>query len=77
MSGNRKEHPEIKLADYIPWDRFRTVESFSMLSAPSEMRVELELGDTFMTQLHFKVPWDGKLYAYARPTKAFYELCAG
>lgn len=77
MTRNRKAYPEIKLATYLPWDRFRTVESFTMLRAPSEMRVEIELGDAFMAQLRFGVPWDGKLYAYARPTQEFYDLCAG
>jgi len=75
VSKNRKDRPEIHLEKYIPPSRFRTVESFGMLRAPSELKTELELSDGFMNALSFHVPWDGKLYAYARPTPEFYEFC--
>ena len=76
MTNKRIDRPEIKLKDYIPPNRFRTVESFdTMHGSASELRTELELKDGFMDSLTFKVPWDGKLYAYARPTDGFYKLC--
>lgn len=75
MSKNRKDRPEIRLEKYIPPSCFRTVASFEMLHAPSELKAELELGDGFMNALTFRVPWDGKLYAYARPTPVFYDFC--
>jgi len=76
LSKKRMDRPEILLGPYIPPSRFRTVSGFKMRRAPSELRVELELGDVFMKKLRFPVPWDGKLYAYARPTPAFFSLCA-
>ena len=76
MAASRTDRPEIKLGGVLNPYRLRTVSSFQMLRAPSELRVELELSDAFMQKLSFRVPWDGKLYAYATPQKAFFERCA-
>lgn len=75
MANTRTNRPVIRLADYIPPDRFRTVENFDMHRAPSELCVELELNKLFMDKLSFSVPWDGKLYAYTRPLPEFLILC--
>lgn len=76
MAASRTDRPQIALENYLTPYRFRTVSSFRMQRAPSELRAELELGDAFMQKLSFRVPWDGKLYAYATPRKAFFTLCA-
>lgn len=75
MSKNRMDRPQIVLAEYLSPSRFRTVDSFAMQQAPSELRVEFELSDAFMKKLSFNVPWDGNLYAYAVPKEKFYKLC--
>ena len=64
-----------KLSELIPYDHFRTVESFEMAKAPSESRVTLGLKKEFMSRLDFILPWDGALDAYLRRCEAFEKLC--
>ena len=75
MTDDKKERQYLKLAALLPYDHFRTVESFEMSKAPSEMRVEVGLKPPFMGRLDFLLPWDGALLGYARKTPAMEELC--
>lgn len=72
--NDRFNKPKIDLKSYIPYDHFRTVESFESRKAKSEFNSEVELKDNFMKRLSFKVPWDGKLYAYVRQTESLQKL---
>lgn len=74
MANARWNKNKMDLIKLIPPNHFRTVESFEMRKAEPETRVELELKDNFMQSLNFKVPWDGKLYAYARHTDRFLDF---
>ena len=69
------EREFLKLSELIPYDHFRTVESFEMAKAPSESRVTLGLKKEFMSRLDFILPWDGALEGYARRTEAYEKLC--
>ncbi len=75
MPDDKKIRPYLPLGDLLPYDHFRTVESFEMAKAASEMRVELGLKPPFMEKLAFALPWDGALLGYARKTPAMEELC--
>ena len=75
MTNERFHKREIELLKIIPPTHFRTVESFHMKKTSTEIGVEIDLKDTFLQKLSFKAPWDGKLYAYARITKEFEQLC--
>lgn len=75
MSDDKKLRQYLPLGQLLPYDHFRTVESFEMPKAKSEMRVELGLKPPFMAKLDFVLPWDGALLAYARKTTALEELC--
>lgn len=75
MTNDRFNKKELDLKPLIPPSYFRTIESFDMHSANTELKVEIELKDNFMKQIGFKVPWDGKLYAYYRVTDAFKDYC--
>ena len=63
------------LSELIPYDHFRTVESFEMAKAPCESRVTLGLKPDFMARLELNLPWDGALEGYARRTEALNSLC--
>ena len=76
MTNERFNKKMIELKALIPSDHFRTVESFEMRKAKTEINVEIELKDNFIQNLKFKVPWDGKLYAYARNTDELVKLCS-
>lgn len=65
----------MKLEPLIPASHFRTVESFQMPKAKSELKVEIDLKDDFMKKIGFSLPWDGKLYAYFRITESFRSFC--
>ena len=75
MPDDKEERQYLKLAALLPYDHFRTIESFEMAKAPSEMRVEVGLKPPFMGRLDFLLPWDGALLGYARKTPAMEELC--
>jgi hypothetical protein len=75
MTNERFNKKMIDLTRLIPADHFRTVESFEMRKAKSEVNVEIELKDNFIQKLNFIVPWDGKLYAYARYTGGLLDFC--
>lgn len=76
MANERFQKNNIDLKKLIPSNHFRTVESFTMRKVKSETNVEIELKDSFMKSLNFKVPWDGKLYAYARHTEELLNFLA-
>lgn len=76
MTTERFINRSIELLRYISPQHFRTVASFEMKKAPSEVNVEIEMKDRFMKRLSFYVPWDGKLYAYAQKSQSFLKLCA-
>ncbi|BCJ94477.1 hypothetical protein acsn021_20460 [Anaerocolumna cellulosilytica] len=75
MTNERFNKSELDIITIIPSNHFRTVESFHMHKVKAETKVEIELKDKFKQELNFKVPWDGKLYAYYLRTEAFLELC--
>jgi len=75
MTNERFNKSELDIKIVIPPNHFRTVESFQMHKVKAETKVEIELKDNFKQELNFKVPWDGKLYAYFLRTQAFLELC--
>ena len=77
MSDDKKLRQYLPLGQLLPYDHFRTVESFEMPKAKSEMRVELGLKPPFMAKLDFVLPWDGALLGYVRRTKALDDLCRG
>jgi len=74
LANERFNKKVIDLIKLIPSNHFRTVESFAMRKVKSETNVEIDLKDNFMKSLNFKVPWDGKLYAYARNTEEFLKF---
>lgn len=75
MTNDRFIKKQIDLKLFIPTSHFRTIESFQMKKADSEIKVEIDLKDKFMKELKFIVPWDGKLYAYFRATEEFITYC--
>ncbi len=75
MTNERFNKKVIDLTKLIPADHFRTVESFEMKKAKTEINVEIELKDNFIQELKFIVHWDGKLYAYARYSEGLLRLC--
>ena len=75
MSASRYDKPMLELERLIPYDHFRTIESFDMSKCGTEVNAALELKAPFMKTLSFSLPWDGILYAYVRRTAAFNEYC--
>lgn len=75
MTNDRFVKKHLDLKGLIPASHFRTIESFQMKKANSEIKVEIELKDDFMKELTFRVPWDGKLYAYYRTCEQFILYC--
>ena len=75
MSASRYDKPQLALGRLIPYDHFRTVESFKMGKCGSEVRAMLGLKAPFMKTLSFALPWDGIIYAYVRRTAEFDEFC--
>lgn len=75
MPDDRNQRQYIPLAPIIPYDHFRTIESFDMTRAKSEMRAEIGLKAPFMDRFEFRLPWDGALLGYVRRTAALDELC--
>ncbi len=76
MTNKRFNKRMIDLIKLIPISHFRTVESFEILKAKTEVHVEIDLKDNFIKKLNFPVPWDGKLYAYARCSEGLLGLCS-
>ena len=77
MPEDKKERQYIALSSILPYDHFRTVESFDMAKAKIEMKAEIGLKAPFMDRLEFRLPWDGALLGYVRRTKALDDLCRG
>ena len=51
MPEDKKERQYIALSSILPYDHFRTVESFDMAKAKSEMKAEIGLKAPFMDRL--------------------------
>lgn len=68
MSNTYNNAPQVKLADYIPADRFRTIlaESRHMGGGITEIPAEIQISKEFARKLSFNVPWDGLLYGFVR-----------
>lgn len=75
MVNKRLDKPTIDFYSLFSTDFFRLVESFDMLKAPNEIKVELDLKYKSMKKLPFVLPWDGKLYAYGTMTEGLKTLC--
>jgi hypothetical protein len=76
MDQQRMKKETISLFSLMLPAYFRTVESFDMRKAPSEVAVEINLKDNFRETLSFPVEWDGILYAYALETKGIADFRA-
>lgn len=59
------------LEEFIKPYRFRTIEDFSYVKAPDEVKVQLFLKDDMRKSLSFKTPWSGELYAYCAVSEGF------
>lgn len=68
MANPYKDAPQVRLADYIPADKFRTIlpESRHFGGGISEIAAEIQVSPHFAQKLSFNVPWDGLLYGFVR-----------
>lgn len=71
MANPYKNAPTVRLSEYIPAKRFRTIlpEQRHTPCGISELPVEIQLKKAFSKTLSFKVPWDGLLYGFVRGKK--------
>ena len=75
MANSYKNAESVKLADYIPADKFRTIlaEYRHMEGGVSEIPVEIHMKRPFADTLSLYVEWDGIVYGYVRGKKALSE----
>lgn len=68
MANPYKDAPQVKLADYIPADKFRTIlpECRHIGGGISEIAAEIQVSEKFARKLSFYVSWDGLLYGFVR-----------
>lgn len=68
MANLYKDAPQVRLADYIPADKFRTIlpECRHIGGGISEIAAEVQVSPKFAQKLSFNVPWDGLLYGFVR-----------
>lgn len=68
MANPYKDAPQIKLENYIPADKFRTIlpECRHIGGGISEIAAEIQVSKKFAHKLSFDVPWDGLLYGFVR-----------
>lgn len=71
MANPYKNAPTVRLSEFIPAKRFRTIlpEQRHTPCGISELPVEIQLKKAFSKTLSFKVPWDGLLYGFVRGKK--------
>ena len=76
MPEDKKERQYIALSSILPYDHFRTVKSFDMAKAKSEMKAEIGLKAPFMDRLKFRLPWDGALLGYVENAQRLSTISA-
>lgn len=79
MADSYKNAKSVKLADYIPADKFRTILSKQrhMEGGVSEIPVEIHMKRLFADTLSFYVEWDGIVYGFVRGKKDILEKLSG
>ena len=75
MADSYRNAQSVKLADYIPADKFRTILSKQrhMEGGVSEIPVEIHMKKLFADTLSFYVEWDGIVYGFVRGKKEISE----
>lgn len=79
MADSYRNAQSVRLADYIPAEKFRTILSKQrhMEGGVSEIPVEIHMKKLFADTLSFYVEWDGIVYGFVRGKKEISEKLSG
>lgn len=79
MADSYKNAPSVRLADFIPAEKFRTIlaKNRHIEGGVSEIPVEIHMKRRFADTLSFYVEWDGIVYGFVRGKKEISEKLSG
>lgn len=79
MADSYRNAQSVRLADYIPADKFRTILSKQrhMEGGVSEIPVEIHTKKPFADTLSFNIEWDGIVYGFVRGRNEISEKLSG